>query len=364
MKWKQALQQMKPYKPGRSIEDAQKEYQLQSIVKLASNENPYGSSPKVEQLIQQNQTHFELYPEGTAPGLREKLAKKHNVQPGNLLFGNGSDELISVISRALLQKGTNVLAATPTFPQYGHNAKIEGAEVRQLPLIDGQHDLDGFLKQIDEQTAIVWICNPNNPTGDLIPSVEIEQFLQQVPTDVLVVLDEAYYEYVTAPEFTDSINFLKTYPNVIVLRTFSKAYGLASFRVGYGVASEAIVTELNKVRNPFNNGSLAVAAASAALDDLEFIEKCRKLNAEQRELYNQFAGQHQLHMYQSQTNFVLVEVPVDADEATEYFLRHGYIVRSGNLLGTPGYVRVTIGSAEQNKGFLQVFEQLIIDKGR
>ena len=182
--------------------------------------------------------------------------------------------------------------------------------------------------------------------------------------NILVVLDEAYFEYVTDTNHIDSITLLERFPNILVLRTFSKAYGLASFRIGYAVGSSDIITELNKVRNPFNNNTLAVAVASKALEDDAFIDKCRKLNEVQRDRFKAFASEKGIHMFDSETNFVLVEVPVDADEASEFLLQHGYIVRSGNALGTPGYVRITLGTEEQNTGLFKAFTLLLQEKGR
>lgn len=364
MNWKKALGSMTPYKPGRSIEEVTRLYGLKEVVKLASNENPYGCAQSVKEFIAKAALQTEIYPDGHAGSLRKIVAEKHSVGEDMLLFGNGSDEIVSIISRALLSPGTNTIIATPTFPQYAHNARIEGAEVKELQLVDGHHDLDGFVSAINDETTVIWVCNPNNPTGNYIAGDLLESFLRQVPDSILVVLDEAYFEYVTAEDHVDSITLLDQFPNVIVLRTFSKAYGLAAFRVGYAVGHPSIITELNKVRNPFNNNSLALAVAEKALTDEAFITTCRELNHVQRERFKQYAADNKLHLFDSETNFVLIEVPVDADVASEELLKHGYIVRSGNALGTPGYVRVTIGSEQQNSGFFAAFDTLLTDEGR
>ncbi|REB09904.1 histidinol-phosphate transaminase [Sporosarcina sp. BI001-red] len=363
MNWKPALATMKPYKPGRSIDDAQKEFDLAEIVKLASNENPYGCSPLVQKILANPDVQIEMYPETSTPPLRTKLAKKLGVDESNLILGNGSDDIITIICRALLNRESNTLMPTPSFPQYAHNAKIEGAEVREIPLVDGQHDLDCFLQEIDSSTAVIWICSPNNPTGDLIPSKRLKKFLDAVPSTTLTVLDEAYFEYITEESYDNPIQWLSEYPNLMILRTFSKAYGLASFRVGYGVASSEVIAELNKVRNPFNTGSLALLAAEHALADQAFIDECRIANEKQRKRFKQFAEIHNLHINPSEANFVLIEVPMDADEATDKLLQQGFIVRSGNLLGTPNRIRVTIGSEEQNNGFFKAFESLMTNRG-
>lgn len=359
MEWKKILSTMKPYKPGRSIEDVKKTYGLDEVVKLASNENPYGCSSDVVEFLTSSSMPFEIYPDGHATILREKLAEKHGVQEEGILFGNGSDEIISIICRALLDADAHTVMPTPSFPQYAHNAKVEGAAISEIPLVDGLHDLDAHLAAIEERTQIMWICNPNNPTGNLIAYNDLLRFLGEVPSDILVVLDEAYYEYITDPTHVDSISLLERFPNILILRTFSKAYGLASFRIGYAIASPDIITELNKIRNPFNTNTLAVAVASKALENDAFVEKCRKLNGEQRTRFETYATKNGLHIYDSQTNFVLIEVPIDADEAAEFLLTNGYIVRSGNALGTPGHIRITIGTEEQNTGLFKAFDRLL-----
>ncbi|MGG0642750.1 histidinol-phosphate transaminase [Sporosarcina gallistercoris] len=363
MNWKPALATMNPYKPGRSIEDVQKEFDLVEIVKLASNENPYGCAPSVRRIMENPGVQVEMYPETSAPPLRTKLARKLGVEESNIILGNGSDDLITIICRAILNRESNTLMPTPSFPQYAHNAKIEGAEIREIPLVDGRHDLDRFLQEIDSSTAVIWICSPNNPTGDLIPSERLRKFLDAVPRTILTVLDEAYFEYITEESYENPIQWLSEYPNLMILRTFSKAYGLASFRIGYGIASSEIITELNKVRNPFNTSSLALLVAEQALADQKFIDECRMKNDHQRKRFEQFAQKHNLHINPSEANFVLIEVPMDADEATDKLLQQGFIVRSGNLLGTPNRVRVTIGSEEQNDGFFKAFESLLTNRG-
>jgi len=363
MNWKKALDSMQPYKPGRSIDEVKRMYGLSDVVKLASNENPYGCAPSVRDYLTSAAIQHEIYPDGYAGGLRKKLAEKHGVNETSLLFGNGSDEIIMIISRALLGEGVNTVMATPTFPQYAHNARIDGAEIREVPLKDGHHDLEGFLGAIDGETGVVWLCNPNNPTGNLIPGDTLKGFLEQVSEKNLVVLDEAYFEYITDSEHVDSISWLEKFPNIIILRTFSKAYGLAAFRVGYAIGHPQVISNLNKVRSPFNNNSLGLAVAEKALENEGFIEQCRNLNSEQRQRFVQYALDNKLHLFDSETNFVLIEVPGDADDASEKLLQKGFIVRSGNALGIPGYIRVTIGLEEQTSDFLKAFDTLLQSKG-
>lgn len=363
MKWKNQLTGMKPYQPGRSIDEVKKMYGLEQIVKLASNENPFGSSPKVQQFLENQSIDHAIYPDGYASGLRQAVAKANGVDENQLLFGNGSDEIIMMISRALLQPGVNTVMAIPTFPQYRHNAVIEGAEVREVPLTNGAHDLQTMAQKIDEQTAVVWLCSPNNPTGVLIENNVLEEFIRKVPKEVLIVVDEAYFEYISEPTYKNSIDLINEHENVIVLRTFSKAYGLAGFRVGYAVAQKELISRLDPVREPFNNTVTSQGVALAAIQDREFIDFCRIQNEAGKKQYEDFAKQHNLHIYPSQGNFVLLEVKADSDLVFEGLLKKGFIIRSGNALGTPGYIRVTIGTREQNNDLLQQLTDVLKDVG-
>lgn len=362
MKWKQQINGLKAYQPGRSIEEVKKAYGLEKVVKLASNENPFGSSNQAKEWVRSYDASFAIYPDGYTTELRLALSETIGVKEKQLIFGNGSDELILMISRALLEPGKNTVMAAPTFPQYRHNARVEGAEIREIPLIDGAHDLDGMLRQIDENTAVVWLCSPNNPTGIYISNDELTAFLDKVPEDVLVVLDEAYYEYVTADDYYDSVKIVEQYKNVLALRTFSKIYGLASFRVGYGFGSEELIRMLDPVREPFNVNTLGSGAALAALADQEFIDTCCEENEKGREQFYQFCKEENLNYYPSQGNFVLIYFPCDSDEVFEYLMKNGYIIRSGNALGCPGAVRVTVGSKEQNEGVIQAMKQFLVEK--
>lgn len=361
MKWKNQLTGMKPYQPGKSTDEVKEMFGLDTIVKLASNENPFGFSSKVSEFLENQTINHAIYPDGYASGLRQALAKSVGVEQNQLLFGNGSDEIIMMISRALLQSGVNTVMATPTFPQYRHNAIIDGAEVREVQLANGAHDLHEMARQIDDQTAVVWLCSPNNPTGMLINQQELEEFIQRVPKEVLIVLDEAYFEYITDPSYKNSINLIKDNENVIVLRTFSKAYGLAGFRVGYAIAQKELIARIDPVREPFNNTVTSQGAALVALEDSSFIASCRHQNEAGKKQFQDYANTHNLHMYPSQGNFVLLEVKADSDIVFEGLMKTGFIIRSGNALGTPGYIRVTIGTTQQNEEFLQKLTAVLKD---
>jgi histidinol-phosphate aminotransferase len=326
---------------------------------MASNENPFGYSPKVDERLASIHRSYTLYPDGYATSLREEAANFLGVDEKQLIFTNGTDELIQIISRALLEPGKNTVMAVPTFSQYRHNAVIEGAEIREVPLRDGKHDLDGMLAQIDENTAVVWVCSPNNPTGTYTSEKEITAFLDQVPEEVLVVLDEAYGDYVVAADYYDALELYRKYSNLIVTRTFSKIYGLASFRVGYGIANEAIIRGLEPVRPPFNTNVLGQMVAAEALRDQEFVRKCRKKNRRGLQQFYDLCNRAGLGYYPSQANFILIHFHCDADRVCQFLMKKGFIVRSGRPLGFPESIRVTVGSEEQNKDVIHAMEMFL-----
>lgn len=356
MKWNEAVLKLKPYQPGKSTDEVKRQYGLEKIVKLASNENPFGCSDKAKESIQNFSRLFSIYPDGYATELRAAVAKHTGVKETELLFGNGSDENIQIISRSLLGPGKNTVASTGTFSQYRHNATLEGAEVREIPHIDGEHDLAGMLAAIDENTAVVWVCTPNNPTGKYISEEKLQAFLKEVPEDVLVVLDEAYSEYAVAEDYPRTNHWHNTYKNIIVLRTFSKIYGLASLRVGYGIANEDIIQKLEPAREPFNVNTLGQIAAVSALEDQAFIERCITENRKGMEQYHQFCEQVNLAYYPSQGNFIFLHFENDADEVFQYLLERGFIARSGKGFGFPTSIRVTVGSYEENAGMIEAIK--------
>ncbi|MGE6629538.1 histidinol-phosphate transaminase [Bacillus sp. NPDC077027] len=360
MQIKEQLKQLKPYQPGKPIEEVKREFQLDKIVKLASNENPFGCSPYAKEAIQTEIEQLAIYPDGYSAELRKELAAFLNVNEKQVIFGNGSDEIVQIISRAFLDMHSNTVVPSPSFPQYKHNAVIENTEVREVPLLEsGAHDLQAMLEAIDEKTKVIWVCNPNNPTGNHLSEKEIVSFLDAVPAHVLVVLDEAYFEYVRAEDFPNSLELLKTYKNVIVLRTFSKAYGLAALRIGYGVASEELIAAIEPTREPFNTSRIAQAAARASLKDQGFIRECRQKNEIGLSQYHEFAERFGLLIYPSQTNFVLIDFNRDADELFHALLKKGYIVRSGKALGFPTALRITVGTKEQNEEILNTLADML-----
>lgn len=358
---KDQILSLQVYKPGKPSEVVMREYGLEKVIKLASNENPFGCSPKVMEALLSIQHKFAIYPDGEATMIRQKVASFLDVKENQLLFGSGADEVIQMISRALLTPAHNIVQATPTFSQYSHHAVIEGAEVRNVPLIHGVHDLEGMLDAMDNQTKIVWICNPNNPTGTYVNEQELSNFLARVPKHTFVVVDEAYYEYAIASDYPKTLPLLAQYENLIVLRTFSKAYGIASFRIGYGVASEQFIKEINISRLPFNTSMAAQVVATAALEDQPFIEQCIYRNREGLKKYVALCEAYGISYFSSQANFIFIELP-NSQEVFQQLESKGYIVRS-----FPSGIRITIGTEEENDGLIQLlkpmFEQQALQRG-
>ncbi|WP_299088358.1 histidinol-phosphate transaminase [uncultured Metabacillus sp.] len=361
MQVKKQLLSLKPYQPGKPIEEVKKEFNLTKVVKLASNENPYGCSQKAKQAILDELDQLAIYPDGYSALLRTKVANHLGVNEDELIFGNGSDEVVQIICRALLSPETNTVMATPTFPQYKHNAIIEGTEIREVPLVDGDHDLDAMLNHIDENTTVTWVCTPNNPTGTYVKKQALLEFLDKVPKHVLVVVDEAYYEYVAAEDYPETVPLLKDYSNVMILRTFSKAYGLAALRIGYGIGNADLIRKIEPAREPFNTSRVAQAAAIAALDDFDFISKCKEKNKKGLQQFYKFCEEQDLDYYPSEGNFILIDFKRDSDEVFGALLKKGYIVRSGNALGFPTHLRITVGSEEQNAEIIEILKEFVLN---
>lgn len=348
------------YQPGKPVEDVKRELGLTEVIKLASNENPFGCSPKAKEAIARELENISIYPDGAAVELTEAIAKQHGVNPDQIIFGAGSDEIILMIARAFLVPGDETIMADQTFPQYRHNAEIENAVIIEVPLKDGTHDLYSMLNRITDKTKIVWVCNPNNPTGTIVNGDEVEWFLSKVPPNVLVVLDEAYCEYVDDPAFPDGLKLLQKYPNVVLLRTFSKIYGLASLRIGYGIGRADVIRSINQVREPFNTSRFAQAAALASLKDDSFIAECRRANKEGLQYLNSEFEQMGLQAFPAYGNFIMVDVKRPAGQVFDALLRRGIIVRAGHKL-YPNHIRITVGSQDQNQKVINALKAVLVE---
>ncbi|MDW4266738.1 histidinol-phosphate transaminase [Staphylococcus saprophyticus] len=350
---KKQIDQLSAYEPGLSPRALKENYGIKGeLHKLASNENLYGPSPKVKEAIQAHLDELQYYPETGSPLIKEAISKHLNIDPARILFGAGLDEVILMISRAVLTPGDKIVTSEMTFGQYYHNAIVESANVVQVPLQNGEFDLDGILSEIDNDTKLVWLCNPNNPTGRYFTHDALRNFLERVPSHIPVIVDEAYVEFATAKDFPDTLALQQEFENAFLLRTFSKAYGLAGMRIGYVIAAKEAIEKYNIIRPPFNVGRLSEYAALAALEDQEYLASIRERNAEEREKFFELSQSD--HFYPSQTNFIFVKTD-KPHELYEALLNVGCITRE-----FPNGVRITIGFPEQNAKMREVLAQFTL----
>ncbi|MBI5316929.1 MAG: histidinol-phosphate transaminase [Nitrospirae bacterium] len=346
---------LSPYVPGKPIEELQRELGLTRVIKLASNENPLGSSPKALTALREGSSALHRYPDGGAFRLREALANHWKVTLDHVILGNGSDEILGLLARTFLAPGDEAVMADQTFVIYKMEVTAAHGKPVVVPLKQWRHDLQAMAAAVTDRTRLLFLCNPNNPTGTMVTADEVELLLSRVPAHVVVVFDEAYFEYVRSQQFPDSMAYVRLGRNVIVLRTFSKIYGLAGLRIGYGVATAEIISFLNRVRPPFNANSLAQRAARAALGDEEHVARSRAVNeAGMRQMVNGLSSLG-FTPIPSEANFVYVDVGRDGRAVFEALLREGIIIRH---IDGP-MVRVTIGLEEENREFLAALKRVI-----
>jgi len=358
--WKEYLKDITPYKPGKPIEEVKRELGLERVIKLASNESPKGPSPEAIKAITDEASNVNRYPDGGCFYLREAIAQKLSIPEDRIVFGNGSDELIVMAIRACVKPGDEVVVADPTFLIYHIASMVEGATIRKVPLKDYRYDLEAMLKQINKKTKIVFIANPDNPTGSYVTSDELNSFIERVPRDVLIFIDEAYYEFGGGGDYPQTLNLVnRTDKNIVIARTFSKAYALAGLRVGYAVARTDIVDVINKVREPFNINSIAQVAAVAALKDEKYMAECVKLINTEKEKFYDFFKSLEIEYVPSKTNFILIDTKRDSIKIFEYLLKKGVIVREMSVWGFKGFIRVNIGLPEENEMFFNTFREAL-----
>lgn len=347
-----------PYKPGTPIEEVQRKFKLKSVIKLASNENALGSSPRAMAALRRATSALHRYPDATCRLLREQTAKHLGVTPDSLIFGNGSDELIVMALRAFIDPGEEVLVASPTFLIYELQAKVTGASVRVVPLREYRYDLAAMKAAVTPSTKLVFIANPDNPTGTYVTKTELEAFLRGLPSQIIVFMDEAYYEFVEAKDYPQTLRHVAD-RSMIVTRSFSKAYGLAGLRVGYGIAQPSLVAAMEAVREPFNVNSLAQVAATAALTDHAFLAQTRRVNAQGRRMLTSALDGLRLRYVPSVTNFLLIELGPRAAAVAQALLQRGVIVREMSAWKLSGCIRVTIGTPAENRRFIAALKKCV-----
>ena len=351
---------LSPYQPGKPISELARETGIPEpeIVKLASNENPLGMSPKAKAAAAAALEECARYPDGNAFALKAALARKYGVDMAQLVIGNGSNDVLEIAAQTFLSPGASAVFAQYSFAVYPLATIARGARCIQVPARNYGHDLGAMLPAIDQSTRIVFIANPNNPTGTFLPGGEIEAFLAQVPQDVLVVLDEAYTEYLPAEARYDAIGWVARFPNLLVSRTLCKAYGLAGLRLGYGIAHPEVADLMNRVRQPFNASAIAQAAAVAALEDQEFVEAAAENNRRGMAQLTAAFAELGLSFIPSFGNFVTVRVG-DAAKVDQSLLAQGVIVRPIAGYGMPEWLRVSIGLPEENARFIAALRRAL-----
>jgi len=357
------LDKIKPYVPGKPVEEVERELGLKNVIKMASNENPLGPSLRAVEAMRSNLKKMHIYPDGNCYYLKEALAAKLDLKTDQLIFGNGSDEILSFLTLDYINQGDEAVMVKPSFSEYDFAMRLMGGTPRQVPLVgpDFSYDFEAILEAVNEKTRLVFICSPNNPTGSIVKKKDLDSFIERLPDNVLLVLDQAYIEYVDNEDHPTGLDYVEQGMPVILLRTFSKIYGLAGLRIGYGIAPAEIIGELNRVREPFNVNAMAQVAALGALKDNYHLERSRKLVGESRKQFVEGLSEMGLKPVPDQANFCFIDLKVDSREVFKAMLQKGVIVRTGDIFGFPTYIRVTYGTEEQNKRFLAALKEVLAD---
>jgi histidinol-phosphate aminotransferase len=350
------IREIRPYDAGKPIEELERELGL-TVAQLGLNENPFGPSPKALEAMRRHLTGVDRYPEDTGYYLRQRLSKHFNFSMDEIIVGCGSCEILAMIYQALVTPDTEVLTSEGSFVVYYWLAQVHNARLVLAPLRNFEFDLPRLIESITPKIRLILIANPNNPTGTIVRRREFDEFMRRVPDHVLVVVDEAYFEYVDDAEYPESLKYVREGKQLLITRTFSKAYGLAGLRIGYAIAGRQVIETLHKVRMAYNVSNLAQVAALAAWDDREYVERCVKANrAELAFLYRELAARG-VKCVPSFTNFILMDVGRPGKEVSSALLRQGIMVRPMGAWGFPSMIRVSIGTHEQNEAFLKVFDE-------
>ena len=353
------VQEIQPYEPGKPVEELERELGLTDIVKLASNENPLGASEKVIASLASAYPDLARYPDGSAYLLKRRLSEFLNVPENQLTIGNGSNDVLELLARVYLSRDNESIISQHSFVVYPLVTKAIGAALKVIPAKNYSHDLEGTLAAISEKTRMVFIANPNNPTGTWVNENDLTRFLDQVREDVIVVLDEAYFEYVQEPDYPNGIELSKKYPNLVVTRTFSKAYGMAALRLGYSISRPDIADLMNRIRQPFNVNSLSLVAALAALDDQDHVKRSVELNTTGMRYLESECRRLGLDFIPSVGNFLTIDFGRDASPVYEGLLHEGVIVRPIGVYELPNHLRVTIGTPDENERFSSALESVL-----
>ncbi len=352
------VRELHPYQAGKPISELERELGISNIVKLASNENPLGLSPLAKAAMEREMADLARYPDANGFYLKAKLAERLGISAGQITLGNGSNDVLELVARVFVEPGNEVIYSEHAFVVYPIVTQAIGATRVEVPARDRGHDLEAMAAAITDKTRLIFIANPNNPTGTWVNGADLKAFMEKVPENVLVVVDEAYFEYVSEPDYPRTLEWLAEYPNLLVSRTFSKAYGLAGVRAGYIVAHEEITGLLNRVRQPFNMNSLALAAAQAVLDDTDYLARAIEVNRAGMEQLEAACHEHDLDYIPSVGNFLTIDMGRPAGPLYQFMLERGVIVRPVANYGMPDHLRVSIGLPEENARFVELLPQL------
>ena len=353
------INKIKAYIPGKPIDLVEREFGIKNALKLGSNENAFGAPPKAKKAIKNSLNEIFRYPDGCCFYLKNTISKKLRLSPNNLIFGNGSDEIIDIIIKTFLNFGEEVLTSKTTFVEYEIIARVNGAKVKCVPLKNFRYDLNSIKRSITKKTKIIFIANPNNPTGTYVTQKELLNFIKNIPKGKIVVIDEAYFEYVDAKDFPKLKSYINK-KNLILLRTFSKAYGLAGLRIGYAIANPKFIKAMEKIKQPFNVNFLAQRAAESAFNDKSFIEKTKKIIIREKyNLYREFQSM-KIKYLPSQANFIMFRTETDGLRLSKMLLKQGIIVRDLKQYNLNNYIRVTIGRPKDNKLFIKKLRKTIL----
>lgn len=355
----ESVKTIKAYEAGKPLKEVEREYNISNAVKIASNENPFGFSPDVTTAVMAHLNEMNRYPEPAAWDLTHALASKFQVAAENIVIGNGSDDLIALLAHGFLNPGDEALMPLPSFLMYEISVKTAKGVPVMVPLVDFSTNLEGILAQITDKTRMIFITNPFNPTGSTISTEEFTAFADQVPEDVLIIVDEAYIEFVSDPTVYNSLSNPLCDPRIVTLRTFSKAYGLAGFRVGYGIMDAQVAAILQRIRQPFNVNGLAQVAALAALKDDTFLDKSVKGTHEGLRFLIKSLNDMNIETLPTQSNFLMLDLKTDATEVFEKMLRLGVVVRSMRSYGFATFLRINVGTHEENQIFIDALKQVI-----
>lgn len=360
VKYRRELDAISEYVPGKPIDEVKRELGLKRVIKLASNENPFGFSDSVRAAVMKALEEVNLYPDGNATLLKEKIAEKYGVTPQMILPTSGSDEMLDLIAKTFIDQDSEVVMAEVTFPRYFSTSQMMGADLKIVPMKNLAYDLEGFKKVITPKTRLVWLCNPNNPTGSFFSRQELGDLLEVISPATLVVYDEAYYEFATHPDYPkDSLDFLKKYKNMLVLKTLSKAYGIAGLRIGFTIGDPPLLALINKIRNPFNVTLITQVAAMAALDDDEFLVKIVENNTEGKHYLYEELDKMGLEYGKTQANHIMFNAKKDAGVVFQDLLKKGVIIRPVGGADIKTWLRVSIGTMEENREFIKALKTVL-----